>query len=79
MNAHTVARAAEAGIPLARAIIADAGEALGVGLANILHIFNPDRVILGGGVTQMGDMLLEPARRVVQEIVGDGYCDCVNA
>jgi glucokinase len=67
VNAHTVARAAEAGIPLARAIIADAGEALGVGLVNILHIFNPDKVILGGGVTQMGDMLLEPARRIVQE------------
>lgn len=67
VNAHTVARAAEAGIPLARAIIADAGEALGVGLVNILHIFNPDRVILGGGVTQMGDMLLEPARHIVQE------------
>lgn len=67
VNAHAVARAAEAGIPLARAIIAGAGEALGVGLVNILHIFNSDRVILGGGVTQMGDMLLEPARLVVRE------------
>ncbi len=67
VNAQTVARAAEAGIPLARSIIAEAGEALGVGLVNILHIFNPEKVILGGGVTRMGDMIMEPALRIVQE------------
>lgn len=67
VNAHTVARAAEAGIPLARAIIAKAAEALGVGLVNIIHIYNPDTIILGGGVTQMGQMLMEPALRIVQE------------
>lgn len=67
VNARTVARAAEAGIPLARSIIAEAGEALGVGLVNILHIFNPEKVILGGGVSRMGDMLMEPALRIVQE------------
>src|SRR5579859_7629349 len=67
VNARTVARAAEAGVPLAREIITRAGEALGVGLVNIIHIFNPERIILGGGVTRMGDMLLEPALRLVQE------------
>ncbi len=67
VTAQTVARAAEAGIPLARAIITLAAEALGVGLVNILHIFSPELIILGGGVMQMGSMLVEPAMRIVQE------------
>ena len=67
VTARTVALAAEAGIPLAQEIITLAAEALGVGLVNILHIFNPERIILGGGVTQMGALLLEPALRVVEE------------
>lgn len=67
VTAQTVARAAEAGIPLARSIITQAAEALGVGLVNILHIFSPEIVILGGGVVQVGSMLLEPALKVVQE------------
>jgi glucokinase len=67
VKARTVARAAEAGIPLARSIITNAAEALGVGLVNIIHIYNPDTIILGGGVMQMGQMLMEPALRIVQE------------
>ncbi|GAC1381332.1 MAG: ROK family protein [Ktedonobacteraceae bacterium] len=67
VNTRTVALAAEAGIPLARAIIQNAAEALGVGLVNIIHCFNPEMIILGGGVTQMGPMLMEPVLRIVQE------------
>ena len=67
VNARTVALAAEAGIPLARAIIENAAEAIGVGMVNIIHCFNPEMIILGGGVTQMGPMLMDPALRVVQE------------
>jgi len=67
VNAYTVARAAEAGVPLARDIITHVAEALGVGLVNIIHIYNPDTIILGGGVMQLGRMLMEPALRIVQE------------
>jgi len=67
ITAHMVSQAAQAGIPLARAIITDAAEAIGVGLVNVIHIFNPQVIVLGGGVTQMGPMLMEPALRIVQE------------
>ena len=64
INARTIAQAAGVGIPLACAIISKAAEALGVGLVNIIHIFNPKLIVLGGGVAQMDDLLLEPARQI---------------
>jgi glucokinase len=67
ISARVVALAAEAGVSLAQEIVRTTAEAIGVGLVNIIHIFNPEVIILGGGVTQMGAMLLEPIRRVVQE------------
>ncbi|GCE05185.1 ROK family protein [Dictyobacter aurantiacus] len=67
INARMVSQAAQAGIPEARDIIAGAAEGIGVGLVNVVHIFNPERIVLGGGVVQMGDMLLAPARRILQE------------
>lgn len=39
------------------------GRNLGVGIANFLNIFNPDVVVIGGGVVAAGDLLLEPARQ----------------
>ena len=67
INARMVAQAAQAGIPEARDIINTAAEGIGVGLINIIHIFNPERIVLGGGVAQMGEMLLGPAKRILQE------------
>ncbi|HEX4204484.1 MAG TPA: ROK family protein [Ktedonobacteraceae bacterium] len=67
VTAHMVAQAAEAGIPEARAIIARAAEGLGVGLVNIIHSYNPEVIILGGSVTQIGSRLLDPALKVVKE------------
>jgi glucokinase len=67
LNAHIVALAAEAGVPEARAIVEQVAFALGVGLVNIIHIFNPERIILGGGVSQIGESLLSPALHIVKE------------
>ena len=67
VSASTVAEAAQAGISLAEKIIAEAAEAIGVGLVNIAHIFNPEVIILGGGVTLIGSLLMEPALRIFQE------------
>nr|MBA2680280.1 ROK family protein [Ktedonobacteraceae bacterium] len=67
VNARMVAQAAKAGVAVAQRIVASAAEALGVGLVNVIHIYNPEVIILGGGVTKMGAMLLEPAQRIVEE------------
>ncbi len=43
-----------------------AGEALGVGLANVANIFNPEVIVIGGGVIAAGDLLLDPARETLR-------------
>jgi glucokinase len=67
INVQGVARAAAHGVSLAYDIINDAAIALGIGLVNIIHLFNPEIIVLGGGVTQIGPMLMKPILRVVQE------------
>jgi glucokinase len=45
--------------------LAQIGRSLGVGIASLLNIFNPDVVVVGGGVIAAGELLLEPARAEV--------------
>jgi glucokinase len=56
---------AQEGDPVACDAIDVIGRALGVGVANIVNIFNPQVVVIGGGVSAAGELLLEPAREVV--------------
>jgi glucokinase len=56
-----------AGDPVARGAIEVIGQRLGVGIANIVNIFNPEVVVIGGGVIAAGEMLLAPAREVMRE------------
>lgn len=55
---------------------------LGIGVANVVSIFDPEMVIIGGGVTQVGDILFERVRKVVNErcfkVMSDN-CDIVPA
>jgi glucokinase len=55
------------GDPVARDAIALIGRRLGVGLVSLVNIFNPQVVVIGGGVSAAGELLLEPAREVVKE------------
>jgi glucokinase len=48
-------------------VVALMGGYLGVGIANVVNILNPEVVVVGGGVLAAGDLLLEPARRMVAE------------
>ena len=57
---------ARAGDPVACGAIEVVGRALGVGLANIANIFCPQVIVIGGGVSEAGELLLGPAREVMQ-------------
>jgi glucokinase len=48
------------------------GEALGVGIANAINTFDPDLVIVGGGVSTAGELLLGPARESAARFVVSG-------
>jgi glucokinase len=51
----------------ARDVLDHVGLHLGVGIASFVNIFNPELVVIGGGFSRAGDLLLEPARKVVRE------------
>ena len=67
VSAQTVFSAAEQGDKLARELILRTGRYLGVGLVNLVNIFNPELILIGGGLSQMGQLLLAPAAEVVRE------------
>lgn len=67
ITAQKVGAAAQSGDPLALDVIAKAATYLGVGMVNLVNIFNPEMIIVGGGMAKMGDLLLAPARQVVRE------------
>jgi glucokinase len=67
ITAETVAVAARQRDKLAADLVAEAAKYLGIGLANLVNIFNPEIIVIGGGLSKMGDMLLKPARRVLKE------------
>lgn len=69
-----VTEAAEAGDMAARQAFAAVGNWLGVGVANLVAALDPDVVVVGGGVAQAGDRLLEPARNALQRsLVGAAH------
>jgi glucokinase len=51
----------------ARDVLAHVGHHLGVGIASLVNVFNPELVVIGGGFARAGDLLAEPARKVVSE------------
>ena len=57
-----VTAAAEDGDLVARQAFASVGDWLGVGLAGLVAAFDPEVVVIGGGVSAAGDRLLDPAR-----------------
>ncbi len=67
IDAEGIAHAAAAGDPAAAAILARAAEYLGVGLMNTVHLFNPELIVLGGGVSNLRAQLIDPAVAFMRE------------
>ncbi len=67
ITAEKVEVAAQGGDSLALEVILKAANYLGVGMVNLVNIFNPEMIIVGGGMAKMGNLLLDPAKQVVRE------------
>lgn len=63
---------AESGNLTARAILARAGEILGRGLANLINVFDPQRIIVGGEGVRLGEWLFGPMRAAITQHVMPG-------
>ena len=67
VTAEIIHKAAQRGDSLARELIGRTGYYVGVGLANLINIFNPELIVIGGGLSNIGDMLLQPAFKVARQ------------
>jgi glucokinase len=65
ITAQTVYQAAHDGDELAEEVVGDTAKFLGAGIANMVNIFNPEIVVVFGGVTYAGERLFGPLRREV--------------
>lgn len=68
-TAEAAVAAARAGDARALQGFADVGHYLGIGIANLITLITPDRVVIGGGVSAAGDLLLDPIRAELRQLV----------
>jgi glucokinase len=66
-----VSELAHAGDETALAVLANLGEWLGLGLLSLANVFGPDVIVVGGGVSGAGELILAPARAIVRERAPD--------
>lgn len=64
---YIVSEAAKAGDPVAKQIFTTMGEIIGIGLASVVNLLNPEKIIVGGGVADAGDLLLVPLKETLKK------------
>ncbi len=69
ISGSTVGHAATAGDTLALGVVRRAGWIVGLGLVSLLHLFNPEIVVIGGGVSALKDLLFPPMQEAIEQ-----YC-----
>jgi glucokinase len=78
ITSEIVFAAARAGDATAQCVLDTALEYLGIGIASIINAFNPDLIVLGGGMAQAGEQLLSPIRNVVGQHARRPLAEHVN-
>ena len=63
----TISAAAAGGDPQAITLISQVGRNFGQGLASVISVFDPDRVVVGGGLGSIGEVLIDPIRTSADE------------
>jgi glucokinase len=66
IDPRSLSEAADAGDAIAARVLQEVGEILGAGLVSIANIFDPERIVIGGGVANAGDRLFQPAEEVLR-------------
>ena len=69
ITAKAVFDRARRGDRIANKVVADAARALGIGIANVFNLLNPELVVIGGGVSRAGSRFLAPAVEHAREYV----------
>ena len=72
LTGESVVAAADAGDETARALVTEVGRSLGQGLADLTAIFDPDLIVVGGGLGSVGESIVGPARRVLADSLHGG-------
>jgi glucokinase len=74
LTGHHVTKAAAEGDPAAVELLSDLGEWIGEGMASVAAILDPELLVLGGGVAEAGDLLIDPARAAFRRhLTGRGH------
>lgn len=71
VKGSTVGKAAQQGDALALEIVRRSGMMVGLGIVTLLHLFNPEIVIVGGGVSNLGELIFAPMREAIQKYSHD--------
>ncbi|MFW5873472.1 MAG: ROK family protein [Bacillota bacterium] len=77
INGADIAKAAQAGDKLAQKVYQEAGKYLGIGVANLINLFNPDTIVFGGGVMKAKELFwIEMLKSVENNALSASANDC---
>ena len=72
ISGESIVAAADAGDETARALVTEVGRSFGQGLADLVAIFDPELIVVGGGLGSVGESIVGPARRVLSDSLHGG-------